>query len=103
MKTIPSTRRFICGLFLFIFGTPFASAQADTPPWTALRQESDYKQLTPTDKVAFVCIGCKTISPIAAKSPEEAANWGKEGARLRLMPFRSLLRKASRQHPPTKT
>jgi hypothetical protein len=82
MKQTSSPRRFIFAFALFSIVASFARAGADTPNWTALRQESEFKRLTPGDKVAFVCIGCKTISPIPSKSSEEAAKLGKEGANV---------------------
>jgi hypothetical protein len=82
MKQTSSPRRFICAFALFSIVASFARAGADTPNWTALRQESEFKRLTPGAKVAFVCIGCKTISPIPSKSPEETAKLGKEGANV---------------------
>jgi len=82
MKHISSPDRFVCAFALFSIVALIARAGADTTNWTTLRQESEFKRLKPDDKVAFVCIGCKSISPISAKSPQEAAKLGKEGANV---------------------
>jgi hypothetical protein len=70
MKQIPSPRLFICAFALFSIVVSFARAGADTPNWSALRQESPNRPLVPDGPSASVkeanrriYIGLPTKSP----------------------------------------
>ena len=82
MKQTPNTVRFICAIAVFNLLASFAHAGPGEQHWTTLRQESQFRELKPSDKVAFVCTTCKTVSPIPIQSSEQAAKLGKDGANV---------------------
>jgi len=79
MKQKLNVIRVICAITVLNLIASLTRADPATQHWTTLRQEPQFKQLKPGDKVAFVCIGCKSVSMIPIQSPEQATKLGKDG------------------------
>ena len=48
--------------------------------WDTLRKESQFKELKPGDKIAYVCNQCQTVTEKTIESTAEAMDHCKEGA-----------------------
>lgn len=79
MKQQSNLGRFIHAIAVLNLITSLTLAGPPIEHWTTLRQEPQFKQLKPGDKVAFVCLGCKSVSMIPIQSAEQATKLGKDG------------------------
>ncbi len=60
----------------------FAYAGPGPQYWQTLRKPDEFKQLKASDKIAYVCNQCQTVSEVTVVSPAQAMEHCKEGATL---------------------
>lgn len=81
MKTLfPSRLLAFAGLTLATASLSFAGPGPQY--WQTLRNEAQFKQLKPGDKIAYVCNQCQTVSEVTVDSTMQAMEHCKEGAEV---------------------
>ncbi len=79
MKTKYNAVRLLFAAAILGAFASFAYAGPGIQYWQPLHKDSDFKQLKPGEKVAYVCNQCKTVSEIAIESTAQAMALCKEG------------------------
>lgn len=106
MKTISNTVRLVFLTAALGVLASFAYAGPGPQYWETLRRDSQFKQLKPGEKIAYVCNECKTVSEIPIESQAHAMGLCKEGASVMCPSCKKttkVVRKEQRNDPPTHT
>ena len=80
MKTTSKKIRLLFAATAFGALATFAQAGPGVGYWKNLGKQSQFEQLKPGAKIAFVCNECKTVTEIPVTSKEQAMGYCKEGA-----------------------
>ena len=89
----------LAGLFAGAASLVFATPQN----WETLRQESDFKQLKPGDKIVYVCSQCQTVTEKTIGSAAEAMDHCKEGATVMCPSCKEKVKLVTRGSPKNQT
>ena len=80
MKKISNHIRLLLTTAAFGALASFAQAGPGVGYWKHAGNESQFQQMKPGEKIAYVCNECKTVSEIPITSKEQAMGYCKEGS-----------------------